>query len=180
MPIMKRLFYIFISATLLTCSSCSDFLEKYPQDSPNVNMPVSDELAIAMTNGCYQSLQSMNLYNQRIWTLDICAGNSEVGGDPSTGTDGVETKEIANFYATPTNNLAIGVWRGGYTGIGNCNTTNTQKAVNFIPADIVLKIFCFLTRAITPHHLLNLWHLLYIPHPQRLHVTRIPKMREQL
>lgn len=123
MPIMKRLFYIFISATLLTCSSCSDFLEKYPQDSPNVNMPVSDELAIAMTNGCYQSLQSMNLYNQRIWTLDICAGNSEVGGDPSTGTDGVETKEIANFYATPTNNLAIGIWRGGYTGIGNCNTT---------------------------------------------------------
>ena len=41
---------------------------------------MSDDLAVAMTNGCYQSLQSMNLYNQRIWSMDICAGDSEAGG----------------------------------------------------------------------------------------------------
>ncbi len=138
---------------------------------------MSDDLAVAMTNGCYQSLQSMNLYNQRIWSMDICAGDSEAGGDPSTGTDGVETKEVANFYATPSNNpmnlynqriwsmdicagdseaggdpstgtdgvetkevanfyatpsnnLAVGLWRGGYTGIGNCNTAIQSLSAN--------------------------------------------------
>lgn len=96
---MKHITYIILASALLTCSSCSDFLEKYPKDSPSTTIPVSDDLAVAMTNGCYQSLQSMNLYNQRIWSMDICAGDSEAGGDPSTGTDGVETKEVANFYA---------------------------------------------------------------------------------
>lgn len=127
---MKHITYIILASTLLTCSSCSDFLEKYPKDSPSTTIPMSDDLAVAMTNGCYQSLQSMNLYNQRIWSMDICAGDSEAGGDPSTGTDGVETKEVANFYATPSNNLAVGLWRGGYTGIGNCNTAIQSLSAN--------------------------------------------------
>lgn len=127
---MKHITYIILASALLTCSSCSDFLEKYPKDSPSTTIPMSDDLAVAMTNGCYQSLQSMNLYNQRIWSMDICAGDSEAGGDPSTGTDGVETKEIANFYATPSNNLAVGLWRGGYTGIGNCNTAIQSLSAN--------------------------------------------------
>lgn len=74
---MKHITYIILASALLTCSSCSDFLEKYPKDSPSTTIPVSDDLAVAMTNGCYQSLQSMNLYNQRIWSMDICAGDSE-------------------------------------------------------------------------------------------------------
>lgn len=127
---MKHITYIILASALLTCSSCSDFLEKYPKDSPSTTIPMSDDLAVAMTNGCYQSLQSMNLYNQRIWSMDICAGDSEAGGDPSTGTDGVETKEVANFYATPSNNLAVGLWRGGYTGIGNCNTAIQSLSAN--------------------------------------------------
>jgi hypothetical protein len=71
---MKHITYIILASALLTCSSCSDFLEKYPKDSPSTTIPMSDDLAVAMTNGCYQSLQSMNLYNQRIWSMDICAG----------------------------------------------------------------------------------------------------------
>ncbi len=73
---MKHITYIILASALLTCSSCSDFLEKYPKDSPSTTIPMSDDLAVAMTNGCYQSLQSMNLYNQRIWSMDICAGDS--------------------------------------------------------------------------------------------------------
>jgi hypothetical protein len=65
---MKHITYIILASALLTCSSCSDFLEKYPKDSPSTTIPMSDDLAVAMTNGCYQSLQSMNLYNQRIWS----------------------------------------------------------------------------------------------------------------
>lgn len=76
---MKHITYIILASALLTCSSCSDFLEKYPKDSPSTTIPMSDDLAVAMTNGCYQSLQSMNLYNQRIWSMDICAGDSEAG-----------------------------------------------------------------------------------------------------
>lgn len=51
-------------------------------------------------------------------------------GRSFTGTDGVETKEVANFYATPSNNLAVGLWRGGYTGIGNCNTAIQSLSAN--------------------------------------------------
>lgn len=120
---MKIASKIILASSIVLLASCSDFLEKGPHDAPNSGVPVSDGVAVALTNGCYQSLQTMNLYNQRIWTLDICAGNSEAGGDPSTGTDGAETKEVANFYATPDNVLAIGVWRGGWVGIGSCNTT---------------------------------------------------------
>ena len=51
---MKHITYIILASALLTCSSCSDFLEKYPKDSPSTTIPMSDDLAVAMTNGCYR------------------------------------------------------------------------------------------------------------------------------
>jgi hypothetical protein len=40
---MKHITYIILASALLTCSSCSDFLEKYPKDSPSTTIPMSDE-----------------------------------------------------------------------------------------------------------------------------------------
>ena len=55
----------------------------------------------------------------RIWTLDIIAGNSNVGGNG--GTDGVETIQLANFSATTDNAAALDVWRGPNPGILRCD-----------------------------------------------------------
>lgn len=102
-------------------SSCSDFLEKTPYDTVDANIAINDSVALAMTNACYRTLQSSNMYNQRIWTLDIVAGNSNVGA--GGGTDGLETVQAANFTTMSDNGMALYMWRSPWVGIGQCNTT---------------------------------------------------------
>lgn len=109
--------YIILAAILL--SSCSDFLNKAPYDAVDPNTTVNDEVAVALTNGCYRALQSSNMYNMRIWTLDIVAGNSEVGA--GGGTDGLETVQAANFVTLSDNGMALYLWRSPWVGIGQCN-----------------------------------------------------------
>ena len=64
---------------VLLLASCSDFLDKSPKNTVDPETTVTDDVAIALTNACYRTLQCSNMYNQRIWTLDIVAGNSLVG-----------------------------------------------------------------------------------------------------
>ena len=45
------------------------------------------------------------MYNQRLWTLDIVAGNSEVGA--GGGTDGIETVQASNFTTQSDNGMAL-------------------------------------------------------------------------
>ena len=77
-------------------------------------------MAQAMANACYRTLQSSNMYNQRLWTLDIVAGNSNVGA--GGGTDGLETVQAANFTTMADNGMALYMWRSPWVGIGQCNT----------------------------------------------------------
>ena len=66
---------------------------------------ISDAVAIALTNACYRTLQSSNMYNQRILTLEIVAGNSLVGA--CGGTDGLETIQASNFITQSDNGMAL-------------------------------------------------------------------------
>ena len=59
------------------------------------------------------------MYNQRIWTLDIVAGNSVVGA--GGGTDGLETVQASNFTTLSDNGMALYMWRSPWVGIGQCN-----------------------------------------------------------
>ena len=74
----KKLTFIMILA-VLALTSCSDFLDKYPKYGVDPESEVTNEIAVALTTACYKTLQSSNMYNQRLWSLDILAGNSEVG-----------------------------------------------------------------------------------------------------
>lgn len=119
---MKNTIKIAISAmAALTLSSCSDFLDSFPSYAVDPSVEVTDSVAMALTNGCYVPLQSSNLYNQRMWSTDIIAGNSEVGA--GGGDDGIETIQCANFAADASNGYALYVWRSPWVGIGQCNTT---------------------------------------------------------
>ncbi len=116
---MKNIFYIgFLVLPMLV--GCSDYLEKSPYEDPSVEIISDEAAAVALVNAAYKPLQRPNLYNMRIWTLDIIAGNSEVGA--GGGTDGIETITLANFVATADNASALDIWRGPNPGILYCNT----------------------------------------------------------
>lgn len=117
---MKSIRNMIIAAVAAVSVSCSDFLDSFPPYAVDINVSVTDSVAIALTNGCYVPLQSSNLYNQRIWSLDIIAGNSEVGA--GGGEDGIETVQCANFAADASNAFALYIWRSPWVGIGQCNT----------------------------------------------------------
>lgn len=121
---MRHISNIFGMLALLLLASCSDFLEKSPKNTVDPEVSVSDDVAMALTNACYRALQSSNLYNQRMWTLDILAGNSVVGA--GGGTDGLETVQASNFITQSDNGMALYMWRSPWVGIGQCNIVLTS------------------------------------------------------
>ncbi|TXD82660.1 RagB/SusD family nutrient uptake outer membrane protein [Subsaximicrobium wynnwilliamsii] len=112
---MKNLIYLIVVAIL--CIGCSDdFLDKQPLDTINTeNYPQTAEELVTVVNGAYQPLQRPKLYNLRMWTSDIMAGNSIVGA--GGGTDGIETQDMSNFITQPDNAGVLDLWRGPWPGI---------------------------------------------------------------
>ena len=70
-------------------------------------------------NSMYQRLQSSYMYNLRMWTLDIVAGEGRVGNE--AGGNGLETTQLSNFTATSDNSGAKELWRGPWAGISRTN-----------------------------------------------------------
>lgn len=107
-----------VVALLLT--GCHDILSTQPPDSINTaNFFATEGDAVAAINGAYQPLQWPKLYNMRMWTTDIIAANSVVGA--SGGTDGIETKNLADFVALSSNPGVLDLWRGPWPGILRAN-----------------------------------------------------------
>ena len=118
---MKNRIYFALVLTSTLFTACSkDFLDKSPEYSVNTeNFFQTEADAVAAVNGAYQPLQWPKLYNLRLWTPDIMAGNSIVGA--GGGSDGVETQDQANFVTASDNQGALDLWRGPWPGILRCN-----------------------------------------------------------
>ncbi|MGI6313653.1 MAG: RagB/SusD family nutrient uptake outer membrane protein [Candidatus Cryptobacteroides sp.] len=99
---------ILVSALLFVCG-CNDFLDKVPYDSIGTSSTLSEKDAVSLVNAAYQPLQWPKLYNMRIWSTDVVAGESVVGA--GGGTDGIETVQLSNFTADPSNAAATDIWR---------------------------------------------------------------------
>jgi hypothetical protein len=117
---MKSIKYISFLLLLLSLVSCKKYLDKAPLGTINSSnfFQTSDD-AINAINAAYQPLQRPKLYNMRMWTSDIYAGNSVVGA--GGGTDGIETVQEANFTTDPSNSGVLDLYRGPYPGILYCN-----------------------------------------------------------
>jgi len=116
---LKKYFSIAILVSLIFACS-EDFLTKSPEDSINTsNFFQTETDAVTAINGAYQPLQWPKLYNMRMWTTDIMAGNSIVGA--GGGTDGIETQDEANFVTASDNQGVLDLWRGPWPGILRCN-----------------------------------------------------------
>lgn len=119
---MKKLKISIIALlSLYAVSSCNDdFLNRVPLDTISTsNYPQTADELITLVNGAYQPLQWAKLYNMRMWTTDIYAGNSNVGA--GGGNDGVETIQLANFIAGSDNEGVLDLWRGPWPGILSAN-----------------------------------------------------------
>lgn len=114
MKFIKKIVFVI---AIFACTQCSnDFLEKTPLDTINTsNYPSNANELITLVNGAYQPLQWPKLYNLRMWTSDIMAGNSIVGA--GGGSDGIETQDNANFVTTTDNQGVLDIWRGPWPGI---------------------------------------------------------------
>lgn len=131
---MKILKYITLIILVISLISCQKYLDKAPLDSINTaNFFKTEADAVAAINGAYQPLQWPKLYNLRIWSTDIWAGNSVVGA--GGGTDGIETQDIANFVTATDNAAALDIWRGPAPGILRANLVlKNVPGMDIIPA----------------------------------------------
>lgn len=112
-----KIYKTFLLLALAVITGCSDdFLDRQPLDSINTeNYPATADELVTIVNGAYQPMQRPKLYNMRMWTTDIIAGNSIVGA--GGGTDGIETTNMANFVTSTDNAGALDLWRGPWPGI---------------------------------------------------------------
>lgn len=131
---MKKIKFSYILSCIIFLTSCGDYLDRLPLNGVSTDTEINTEQAIALTNAAYQPMQWMNLYNMRLWTLDIVAGNSIVGG--GGGTDGSETTQFANFITTPDNQIALDIWRGANPGILRSNLVLEKVQGLDIPDDL--------------------------------------------
>nr|WP_315167368.1 RagB/SusD family nutrient uptake outer membrane protein [uncultured Flavobacterium sp.] len=114
MKFIKKI--VFVSAIFAFTQCSNDFLEKAPLDTINTsNYPTNAAELVTLVNGAYQPLQWPKLYNMRMWTSDIMAGNSIVGA--GGGSDGIETQDNSNFVTTTDNQGVLDIWRGPWPGI---------------------------------------------------------------
>jgi starch-binding outer membrane protein, SusD/RagB family len=117
---MKTYKYITLILLVACFTSCQKYLDKAPLDSVNTaNFWKISEDAVSAINGVYQPLQWPKLYNLRIWSSDIWAGNAIVGA--GGGTDGIETQDISNFVTSTDNAASLDIWRGPAPGILRAN-----------------------------------------------------------
>ena len=118
---MKPIYNIVFCLILIySLAGCKKYLDKVPLDTINTsNYFQTAEDAVNAVNSAYQPMQRPKLYNLRMWTSDIFAGNSVVGA--GGGTDGIETVEEANFTTDPSNQGVLDLWRGPWPGILYCN-----------------------------------------------------------
>ena len=142
---MKKLFYI-LSLGVFFLVSCDDFLNKTPYDSIGTASELSSNDAVSLVNAAYQPLQWPKLYNMRIWSTDVVAGESSVGA--GGGTDGIETVQLANFTADPSNAAATDVWRAN-PGILRANLALSVLPDTEMDGDLKSRLMgeCYFLRA---------------------------------
>ena len=119
---MKIYKYTAAFVMMVALAGCGkDFLTKAPLDNVNTNnFYKTQNDAIAAINAAYQPLQRPKLFNFRMWTTDIMAGNSATGG-ANDGSDGIETIQESNFTTASDNAGVLDLYRGPAPGILQCN-----------------------------------------------------------
>ncbi len=110
---MKKHIYVIISILLL--ASCSDFLEKYPLNTPSDKTFLANETEIEMAvTGCYTELYHAWEGYPFFLALEIVTDN---GWDRNTN----DAQKMGQGANDATSTFALNVWTSCYSGISRCN-----------------------------------------------------------
>ncbi|MDD4227145.1 MAG: RagB/SusD family nutrient uptake outer membrane protein [Mariniphaga sp.] len=127
---MKKLIYFTISIFIL--ASCSDFLEKYPMDSPSDKTFLANETEIEMAVvGCYTNLytawEGMPFY----LAFEELSDN---GWDRNTN----DVQKLSQGANDANSSFVRSVWSSCYSGISRCNyLINNLVDVEGVSADLI-------------------------------------------
>jgi tetratricopeptide (TPR) repeat protein len=136
----SKIKYSILIISLILMAGCMDDLEKFPTDqivTDNFFKTAKPEEIENAVNSLYNPLQQSYMYNLRMWTLDIVAGEGRVGNE--AGGNGIETVQLSNFIANTGNNGAKELWRGPWRGINRAGWVidNMDDAQAIVGADKV-------------------------------------------
>ena len=138
-------------SVILLFSSCTDFMNRYPLDSPSTETFYSNEEEMRMAlNGCYSKL-SFTPWNVMPFELSLdmmtdIGWKRTAGSQPQIIGQGGHDANTSAFYS---------IWDNYYTGIGRCNrllegmkkgknNINTEK-YNQISAEArFIRAYCYL------------------------------------
>ncbi|GAB2796179.1 RagB/SusD family nutrient uptake outer membrane protein [Rhabdobacter roseus] len=129
MKAIKLLLTLFIG---LVTFSCSDYLERYPLDSPAAEtfLRTEAELDLAVT-GAYNTLWFKAIDNGPFaLSLDYA---SDIGWD----RNGSALQELGKGITTPDNGFTKSFWDTFYRGIGRCNyiLSKAEPLADVVPAE---------------------------------------------
>ena len=126
---MKK--FIYILSTLLFVS-CSDFLDKYPLDSPSDKTFLANQTEIEMAVvGCYTNLY-LNWEGMPFFLAFEAL--SDNGWDRNTN----DVQKLSQGANDATSSFARDVWSSCYSGISRCNyLINNITNVEGVPADVI-------------------------------------------
>lgn len=127
---MKKLIYFIISILFLT--SCSDFLEKYPMDSPSDKTFLANETEIEMAVvGCYTNLYTSHEGMPFFLAFEELSDN---GWDRNTN----DVQKLSQGANDANSSFARNVWSSCYSGISRCNyLINKLADVEGVSAQVI-------------------------------------------
>ncbi len=128
---MKKFIYTIISILLFT--SCNDFLEKSPLDSPSDKTFLANETEIEMAIiGCYTNLWTSWEGMAFFLAFEELSDN---GWDRNTN----DVQKLSQGANDATSSFATNVWRTCYSGISRCNylINNLTKVEGTVNSDAI-------------------------------------------
>ena len=118
---MKKI-YSLLLASILSFTSCSDFLDTAPQGKMTQDIFFAEEEGALMgINAIYAHMKTWNIVGFAWFgIMEVPSDNSETGSSPADGS-WARVNSLNDFtYDVYTSELN-GWWTGNYTGIGYCN-----------------------------------------------------------
>ncbi|WP_223650633.1 RagB/SusD family nutrient uptake outer membrane protein [Hymenobacter psoromatis] len=122
--------------TLGLLGSCGkSYLELQPRNALSTDQfyQTQDD-AIQATNSTYAQLRGYGMYGEGLWSMDIMADNSFVGGGGAA--DGIELQQLDTYTIPSSNPITTVLFQRPFLGIGACNQVlaNVPGIKNIDPA----------------------------------------------
>ena len=107
--------------TLGLLGSCGkSYLELQPRNALSTEQFYQTQNdAIQATNSTYAQMRGYGYYGYALWSMDIMADNSFVGGGGAS--DGIEFQQLDTYTIPSSNPLTTALFQRSYLGIGACN-----------------------------------------------------------